>query len=149
MAVIGFNLEKGGFRYSVLEGTKAHPKLIEKDRVIVNTLSDTSELMDWYETSFQNILTKFQVSKIGIRLALNGKKAEISSWYYPYGILHALAHKNNTAVSEYVSQNFTASKFNLDKGIDIYNHVDNIIGVHRPYWDKSQKYSVLAAWMVL
>ncbi len=47
MPVLGINLEKNGFRYTLLEGTKDAPKFIEKQKVAINAASDISELMDW------------------------------------------------------------------------------------------------------
>ena len=149
MIVIGFNLETAGFRYTVLEGTKENPILIEKQKVSKNETTNTSELMDWYETSFQNILDKFQPKQIGLKLNLNGKKSQIPLWYYPYGILHKLAHTKNIPVTEFLPANFTSSKFGLDKSVDIYKYIDEKIGNNPPHWDKSQKSSVLSAWMVL
>ncbi len=149
MNTLGFNLEKNGFRYTALSGSRGAPVFVEKQKIAINSTTNISELMDWYESSFQNILTKFQPEKIGIKLGLNAKKAEIPYWYYPYGILHNLAFKNNISITEYVPANFTASKFGLDKSINIYEHVDTVIGVHKPSWDRSQKYSVLSAWMVM
>jgi len=105
--------------------------------------------MDWYETSFQNLLTKYKPTKIGIKLSLDAKKASIPYWYYPYGILHSICFKQQLEIAEFVPANFTPSKFGLEKTINIYDHIDDVIGVHKPHWDKSQKYSVLAAWMVL
>lgn len=149
MSVLGINLEKNGFRFTILDGTKDVPKFIEKQKVAINATSNISELMDWYETSFQNLLTKYKPTKIGVKLSLDAKKASIPYWYYPYGILHNICFKQQLEVHEFVPANFTPSKFGLDKSINIYEHIDDVMGIHKPHWDKSQKYSVLAAWMVL
>ncbi len=149
MSVLGINLEKNGLRYTVMGGTKDAPEFIEKQKVAINAASDISELMDWYETTFQNLVSKYTPSKIGIKLSLDAKKASIPYWYYPYGVLHNICYKKKIEILEFVPANFTPSKFGLEKSINIYNHIDDVIGVHKPHWDKSQKYSVLAAWMVL
>jgi hypothetical protein len=149
MSSIGINLEKNGFRYTVLNGDKKKPILIDKRKVSINANSSISELMDWYESSFENLLNKHQPANIGIKLSLNAKKAEIAYWYYPYGVLHNMAFKKGISITEYVPPNFTPSKFNLDKKVNVYDHIDTLIGVHPPNWDKSQKYSVLAAWILL
>jgi len=149
MIVIGFNLETTGFRYTVLDGTKENPIFIEKEKVSKHGTTNISELMDWYETSFQNILDKVKPEKIGIKFNLNGKKNQISLWYYPYGILHKLAYTKGIEVTEFLSANFTASKFGLEKSISLDEHMDTKIGKYPPHWDKSQKASVLSAWMVL
>ncbi|HBS11733.1 MAG TPA: hypothetical protein DEO36_04205 [Flavobacteriaceae bacterium] len=149
MPVLGINLEKNGFRYTLLEGTKDAPKFIEKQKVAINAASDISELMDWYETTFQNLVSKYNPSIIGIKLSLDAKKASIPYWYYPYGVLHNISYKKKIEIFEFVPANFTPSKFGFKKSINLYNHIDDVMGVHKPHWDKSQKYSVLAAWMVL
>lgn len=149
MTVLGINLEKNGFRYTILEGSKDAPTFVEKQKVAINATSDISELMDWYETTFQNLIAKHTPSNIGIKLSLDPKKASIPYWYYPYGLLHNICFKKQIEVSEFVAANFTPSKFGLVKTINIYDHIDTVMGVHKPHWDRSQKYSVLAAWMVL
>lgn len=149
MAVLGINLEKNGFRFTVLDGERENPNLVEKQKILIGVNSTVPELMDWYESSFENLLNKYEPENIGAKLGLNAKKDQIPYWYYPYGVLHNLAFKKGINITEYVPANFTPSKFGLAKGIDIYDHIDTVMGVHKPHWDKSQKYSVLAAWMLL
>lgn len=148
MITLGFNLEKNSYRFTVLDGDKENPTLIEKNKVVIHAVSNISKLMDWYETTFINLIENYSPEAIGLKLSLNAKKAEIAPWYYPYGILHSIAYKKEISVTEFVPANFTASKFGLKKGSDVYDYVDEVIGTHPPHWDKSQKYSVLTAWLV-
>ena len=149
MTVLGINLEKNGFRCTILKGSKDAPTFVEKQKVAINATSGISELMDWYESTFQNLVESYTLSKIGIKLSLDAKKSSIPYWYYPYGLLHNICFKKQIEISEFVPANFTPSKFGLAKTINIYDHIDTVMGIHKPHWDKSQKYSVLAAWMVL
>lgn len=149
MTTIGFNLETKSVRYTILEGTKAAPLFVEKDRFVINAATTIPTLMDWFESSFQNLLNRIEPDIIGCKISLNANKKQIPFWYYPYGILNNIAHKQGIDVSEFTSQNFTPSKFGLPKTTDIYTHIDTIFGTHPPYWDKNQKYSLLAAWMIL
>lgn len=149
MMVIGFNLETGALRYTVLKGTKAEPLFVEKNRFVIKATTSTPELMDWFESSFQNLLDRINPGKIGCKLSLNANKSQIPFWYYPYGVLNNIAHKKGSEVVEFVSQNFTPSKFGLPKTTNLYDHIDTIFGTHPPYWDKNQKYSLIAAWMIL
>ena len=149
MKVLGINLETKSFRFAVMEGDKTNPSLIEKGKVVFNSSLSAADLMDWYETTFLEIINRVNPDKIAIKLTLNGKKDQISKWYYPLGVLHNVAHEKNLAVSEYIQQNFTASKFDWPKKTDIYKHVDTVLGPHPPHWDKNQKYAVFAAWMAL
>jgi len=148
MISLGINLEKNSFRYTVLDGDRKTPILIEKNKVVINAAISISELMDWYESTFTNLLERHTPEIIGIKLGLSAKKAQIAFWYYPYGILHSMAFQKQIPVIEFVPANYTASKLGLAKGTNIYDYVDEVIGNNPPYWDKSQKYSVLAAWLV-
>ncbi|MBO2587858.1 hypothetical protein [Shewanella algae] len=149
MKVLGINLETKSFRIAVLEGSKVNPSLIEKEKVVFNSLLSIADLMDWYETTFQEIINRVSPDRISIKLSLNGKKDQISRWYYPLGVLHKIAHEKNVPVNEFIQQNFTASKFDWPKKTDIYKHIDTVLGQHPPHWDKNQKYAVFAAWLAL
>ena len=149
MRAIGFTLETKSLRYTILEGTKAAPVFVEKDRFVINAANSTPALMDWFESSFQNLIDRVKPDIIGCKISLNAKKNQIPFWYYPYGVLNIIAHKQNIQVTEFTSQNFTASKFGLPKGTNIYSHIDILFGTHPPHWDKNQKYFLLAAWMIL
>lgn len=149
MPVLGINLEKNGFRYTILDGTRSHPQLIHHEKVSANNFSSIPQLMNWYETTFHNLITRFNPSAIGIKVSLQADKDEIAPWYYPLGLLHKQAFQSGIPTAEYVAANFTSSKFDLDKTIQIYDHIDSIFGVFTPKWDKNQKYSLLAAWMTL
>lgn len=149
MTVLGINLEKNGLRYAVLNGTKDKPNLIHAEKTNTPNFSSIPQQMNWYETTFQNILTRFKPSKIGIKVSLDAKKDSIAPWYYPLGLLHKQAFQNEITTFEYVALNFTASKFGLDKTVNIYEHIDSTFGTFTPKWDKNQKYAVLSAWMVL
>ena len=149
MAVLGINLEKNGLRYCVLDGDRDNPNLIHYEKVQTNNFPNAQQLMNWYETTFQNLITRFAPESIGIKVSLNAKKAEIAPWYYPLGILHNIAYQNRIGTFEFVSGNFTASKFDMDKSINIYEHIDQRFGIFQPKWDKNQKYALLSAWMIM
>ena len=149
MITIGLNLEKNSFRYTVLNGSRKSPKLKGKEKVTINAAISISQLMDWYETTFKMLIDKHNPETVGLKLSLEGKRKQIAYWYYPYGILHLICHRKGLNVEEFTTQNFTPSKFGLPKGTDLYEYIDDNIGEFPPYWDKGQKYSVLAAWMVM
>ncbi|GBC61590.1 hypothetical protein DENIS_2552 [Desulfonema ishimotonii] len=149
MAVLGINLEKNGLRYCVLDGGKDSPNILHYEKVQTNNFPNTQQLMNWYETTFQNLITKFAPESIGIKVSLNAKKAEITPWYYPLGILHNLSHQNRISTFEFVTGNFTASKFGMDKSVNIYDYIDQHFGIFKPKWDRNQKYALLSAWMIL
>lgn len=149
MTLLGINLETTSIRYTLLDGNKKKPKLIEKERHLIKSTSSIPELMDWYETTFLSILNRVKPDKISYKLNLNPKKAQMPLWAYPYGILNAQAYKLGYPVAEYTSGNLVPSKYGYSKDTDLFSKIDDIFGKHPPYWDKSQKYSLLAAWIDL
>ena len=149
MPILGINLEKNGMRYAVLDGTRSQPSIIHYEKVSATNFSNIPQAMNWYETTFQNLITRFRPTELGIKVSLQADKDEIAPWYYPLGILHKQAFQNGIATAEFVAANFTSSKFGLNKETTIYDHIDNIFGVFTPKWDKNQKYALLAAWMLM
>jgi hypothetical protein len=123
--------------------------LLEKDKLLTTDPLHVAELMDWYESQFTQLLDQHMPDRISYRLTLAPKKGQLFTSCFPFGILYLLAHHRNIPVSSYVSANYTASRLGLPKGTDIYAHCDHVLGLHPPYWDKTQKHSVLAAWFEL
>ena len=149
MTVIGITLDKSGYSYTVLDGDRSNPRLVAFDNIPINNCENTQQLVNWYETTFENLITRFNPAAIGAKVSLNAKKAEIAPWYYPLGLLHNISYRKGIVVHEFVSQNFTPSKFGFSKDVDIYNHVDATFGIQTPKWSKNQKSSVLAGWIIL
>jgi len=149
MAVIGISLEKNGLRVVVLGGNKNNPLLISSEKIMTRNYTSIPQQMNWYETILQSLFTKFSPTNIGVKITLNAKKDCIAPWYYPLGLLHYQAYQQEINTTEFVPANFTSSKFDLPKTINIYDYIDTIFGTQVPKWDKNQKYAVLAAWMVL
>lgn len=149
MKVLGITFESKGYRYCVLEGDKENPVVIKYEKLITPKFKNHQELVNWYESSLQNLINIIVPDSIGIKLSLNANKAQISPWYYSTGILHSIACKKSILTHEFVSQNFTATKFGLEKGTDIYDYIDSRFGIYTPKWDKNQKYALLSGWMLL
>lgn len=147
--VLGLHIATGQLRYSVLQGTKAVPSLLKKDRLLTTDPENVAELMDWYESQFIHLLDQHMPDRIACRLSLSPPKAQLFTSCFPFGILYLLAHHRNIPVSCYVAGNYVASRLGLPKGTDIYAHCDKVLGLHPPYWDTNQKHSVLAAWFEL
>lgn len=149
MKVLGIYIATGQFRYAFLEGTKAAPALLAKDRLVTIDPSNVGELMSWYESRFIRLLDEHKPDRIACRLTLEPKKDQLFTSCFPYGILYLLAHQRKIPVSSYVAQNYVPSRLGLPKGTDIYAHCDQVLGLHPPYWDNNQKHAVLAAWFEL
>ncbi len=149
MKILGVHVATGQLRYSVLEGTKANPVLIEKGKLSTIDPKNAPQLMDWYESQFSLILDQHTPDRIAYRLTLQPNKNQLITSSFPMGILNLLAHRRNLPIQLYVSGNFVASKLSLAKGTDIYAYCDQVFGMNPPYWDKNQKNSVLVAWFEL
>ena len=149
MTVLGVHIATGQLRYSVLEGTKANPVLVSKDKLPTPDPNNPPALMDWYETQFHLILDQSAPDRIAYRLTLAPRKEQLFTSSFPLGILNLLAHQRNLPITSYVSGNFVASRLGLPKGTDIYAHCDTVLGINPPYWDTNQKYSILVAWFEL
>lgn len=149
MRVLGVHIVTGQLRYSVLEGTRATPSLIAKDRLLTPDPKNAPALMDWFETQFAQIISQSVPDRIAYRLTLAPKKDQLATSSFPFGILNLLAYRRNIPITSYVAGNFVASKLGRSKGSDIYALCDSVLGSHPPYWDKNQKHSLLAAWFEL
>ena len=149
MKVLGIHIATGQLRYSVLDGTKAVPSLVAKDKLQTPTPQNVPALMDWFETQFDMILNQHSPDKIAYRLTLGPRKPQLFTSIFPFGILNMQAHQKNLPIVSYVSGNYVPSKLGLPKDTDLYTHCDNVLGTNPPHWDKNQKYSVLAAWFEL
>ena len=149
MKVLGVHIATGQLRYSVVEGPKASPNLVIRDKLQTPDPQDAPQLMDWYESQFNLILDQCSPDRIAYRLTLAPKKDQLVTSIFPLGILNLLAHQRNVPIVSYVSGNFVASKLALPRGTDIYAHCDNVFGDNPPYWDKNQKHSILVAWFEL
>jgi len=149
MTVLGLHISTNQLRFAVLDGTKASPRLLAKDRLLTPDPQYVPALMDWFESQFIRLLDLHTPSKIACRLTLAPKKGQLFTSCFPFGVLYLLAHKRNIPVTPYVSGNYVPSRLSLPKGTDLYQHCDTVLGEHPPYWDDNQKHAILAAWFEL
>ncbi len=150
MKVLGIHLAKGQLRYALLDGTKDAPILVEKGRLVTSDPADVPQLMAWYDSHFQELLNRLTPDKIAYRVALSPpKKEQLFTSEFPFGLLNLFAHRAGVPIRPYTPQSFVASKLDLPKGTDLSTACDDAFGLHPPYWDLSQKYSILVAWFEL
>jgi hypothetical protein len=150
MCVIGFDLQKGKMRYSVLGGTKKVPSLIEKDYITVPDLANIPELMNWFENQFMELFTRLKPEKISYRLTLAPKKDQCSYLIFPYAILSLICYSMKIPVAFYTKQALNNSqRIGLVKGVNVYTACDQVFGSNPPYWDEYQKNSIIVAWIEL
>ncbi|HNW94168.1 MAG TPA: hypothetical protein PKM88_14775, partial [bacterium] len=101
MRTMGIALQKNFLRYSIMEGTRSQPLLIDKGRLATADPGNTVQLMDWYETTFSRILTDYKPAHIGYKLSLEPTIEQIHNLSFPLGLLNLLAYRNRVRVSEY------------------------------------------------
>lgn len=155
MSVIGFNFEKGGYRYSILEGKKNSPILKRKEKernLLADNISTISAFVDSYESRLRNLIELEIPEKIGIRLqqSPNGlTQDKIRYWYYPISVLHLIGFREQIPVFEFNAQSFSPAKFGFPKGTSLSDGIDELFPDMKNPWDNSQKYSVYAALSLL
>jgi hypothetical protein len=149
MSTIGFDLQKGFLRYSVLDGTKSNPLLISKEKLSILRTNSEPQMMNWFDSTFRAVLGRSNPDSIAYRLSLEPNLAQIPYLIYPWAILCLVAHSLGIPVTCYSSKGVTPAKLGLAKHTDLYTHCDNVFGANPPYWDRNQKNSVLVAWFTL
>ena len=136
-------------RLSTLEGTISSPNIIDKKKLIVKNDNDVPELMNWYETTFQNEVNRLKPDKIVCKLNLGPDKKQSITQIMPLGVFALSSWKMKIPFSLITLRQFSRSKLSLPKDKDIYIACDEQLGIHTPYWDKKQKDSIICAWMAL
>ncbi len=149
MKILGIALQKGQLRYSLLDGTKIKPNLILKEKLNTIALDNVPELMDWFETNFLDIIEKHKPDKVCYKITLGPKKEQLFSLIMPLGVLNLICKKKRITVVDYNKLQFTQKKLGLDKSVDLYKKCDEIFGTNPPYWDITQKDSIIVGWLEL
>lgn len=149
MRTMGIALQKNFLRYSIMEGTKENPSLISRGRLTTTDPEEIPQLMDWFETQFMHLINEYKPECIGYKLTLEPSIDQIHTLSFPLGILNLLAYRNGIAVNKFSSKGITPKKLGLPKDTDLYKLVDDKLGTHPPYWDSTQKDSVLVGWFCL
>ena len=148
--VAGFNFTKNDFRYALLDGCTAPPEIVEKGKIVYPNNMDTSDLMGWFEVQLGLIIDKHKPEKISHKISLNLTSLDqLRNSCYPQAILNLIAKRRGINIVSYSSQAINSTKFGLPRKNDVYDYVDEIIGKHPPYWDKSTKDALLVAWFNL
>ena len=149
MKSVGFNFAKNEFSFAVLLKTANAPSIIEKNKIILPQL-ETDELMEWFETQISLIVDKHNPDIISHKISNTlSSLDQIRNSCYPQGILNLLAKKKGIRINSFSSQGINATKFGQPNKTDVYNYIDPIIGIHKPYWNKAMKDAVLVAWFNL
>lgn len=149
MKVLGIALAKNQLRLSLLDGTLKNPILICKERINTIDPMDIPPLMDWFETNFDDIITRHSPDKITYKLSLEQKKDQLGYLAFPLGILNLIAKKKGVPIIQCSSRGIGPSKLGLPKQTNLYDVCERQFGSNPPHWDNTQKDSVLIAWFEL
>ena len=149
MSILGLNLQRGQLRGCVLDGTKAAPNLVGKERLVLDPSMSAPHKMRWYEDNLNALHGKYGFTGVAYRLHYSVNQTQATDLIMPLGVLNLFCNNSNIPISEFIAQNVTALKLGLPKGSNLYGACDSILGSHAPYWDKVQKDAALVAWMVL
>lgn len=154
MKTIGFNFTKNDFRYSVLEGDIKKPEFVSREKIFYPKSMETPELMDKLETQLNEIIVKNNPDKVGYRIDLPVFRGfdvpQIIGTYYAQAILNLSCYKKGIVVTHFhYKAIINGKKLGLTKDANLSKYVDDKLGLHKPYWDKSTKCAVLIAWLLL
>ena len=149
MKVLGIHVATGQCRFSVLEGARGTPTLIEKGRLVTPSHDNVPALMDWYDSQFRQLVTSHSPDKLAYRLTLDPKKDQLFCSEFPLGVLNLIAHQRSLPITHYTARSFTPTRLGLHKSVDIYAYCDVVFGRNPPHWDNPQKHSLLVAWFEL
>ncbi|MBT3237358.1 MAG: hypothetical protein HOL37_07800 [Rhodospirillaceae bacterium] len=150
MKAIGFNFAKGQLRYTVLEGTKGSPLFQNKGKLDISPDTPTTDLMNWIHSNVDTIIKRVKPDAIAARMHWKiTRQDQAKNFLFPMGILNLYCYNENLPINVFGTQAMTAKKLGLPKGAKPLNECDSLIGSHPPNWDNAQRYSALAAWMIL
>lgn len=147
---MGFVFSTNDFRCVVLEGNKESPIFLEKQKIIFPQSNSVTETNVWLETQINLLIDKHNPDTVGHRATLNMKKFnEIQRTYYSESILYLICGKLNIPINHFFNQSIVPKKFNLQKNSDLYDFIDDKIGQHPPYWDKTTRTAALIALLIM
>ena len=150
MENIGFNFTTNDFRFAVLKGDKNNPILIDKNKIIYPQSMNIIQLTGWFETQINLLLDKYSPDNVGYKLSLSLTAVrQIQNSIFPLGILNLSCNNRGINITHFTSQGINATKLGLTKKDNVYDYVDKVIGIHKPYWDKATKDALLTAWYLL
>ena len=146
MTTIAFNFSSNDLEYVALTGTKAHPVLHSKGKILLPANHDIPQTVAWFETQLEMLLNNIQPTKVSYRLTvMKVTNNYVSNVYYGQAILNLLSHKKGIQISHTSPTSITASKFNQPKGTNLTAYIENLLGKQPAPWDKGIKDTALMA----
>jgi hypothetical protein len=150
MRALGFNFTKNDFRFACVDATANGIQFVEKAKITYPHGMEMPELMEWCETQFGLLITRIAPDQIGHKVSKEiSTLDQVRYSCYPQAILNLVAWRKPIPLTAYSVQGINATKFGLDKKVNVFEHVDRILGTHPPHWDRATKEAVLVAWYTL
>ena len=144
--VIGFSFAKQQVRLTVLDGTKAAPVFLSKDKLEYGAGLTASEIAVWLDRNLSEAINRVAPQLVCYRLAWSyNKQQQAYSLVYPCAILEVVCSTTNIPCKGFGYQALTSKALGFPKGVSVTEHCTALIGAHPPYWDAPQINSSLAA----
>jgi hypothetical protein len=147
--ILGIFPAKDFMYFCVLDGSKAHPKIIERNRLSTPAGDNLATLSNWYYVEIGHIFARHKISGISFKYVNNPNKDQIIFSCMPLGCIALIASQKNIPVSGIMHQSFVPSRLNLPRTISIIDHCDVVFGKLSPHWNSNSKNATIVAWMAL
>ena len=148
MSAVGFNISKDKISYVVILGNRNSCKVLFHSVEKFDSSQPIPEMANYFKEAFAEIITKHKPDRISYRMSLESKKANIPYLYFSYGVLNLLAYEKGIAITQTISQSFSAKELG-HKG-DKFTVCDQIIDdIPSSKWNNDHRYAALAAWISL
>jgi hypothetical protein len=143
---IAFTFTSNDIYYVSLTGTRATPNFNSKAKIALPTNYDTPQTVAWFETQLELILNTLKPDKVSYKLTINNVSNNyVSNVYYGQAILNLLCHKKGISIRHTSPASIVVGKFNQPRGTDLHVYLNELIGSHPPFWDKTMKDTALIA----
>ena len=135
--------------YVAISGAENAQVFYKKERIALPVNHEIPDMVGWFETQLESIIQTLMPNIISYKLTINNVSNNyVSNVYYGQAILNLLCHKKGICIKHISPTSIVASKFNKPKGTDLHKYLDELIGIHPPYWDKTMKDTALIAIMI-
>ncbi len=146
MTSLSFTFTSSAFYYSVITGTKAAPVFHSKNKITLPANYNIPRTVTWFEAQLDLLLNNVNPDCVTYKLTINNVTNNyVSSVYYGQAILNLLCEKKGLQISHVSPSSIVASKFSQPKHTNLHDYLDNTIGTHPPYWDKTMRDTTLIA----
>jgi hypothetical protein len=150
MITTGFVFSTKDIRYVSLGGSFAAPLFQHKDKLVLPSALTVPKAVSWFEQQLEAILNRIPPDRLGYRIAIsNVTHKMIQTTFFAQAILNLLADRRNIEIASFAATSIVPSKFGQPHNVELDSYVDELLGSHPPYWDKSTKQAALISLLLL